>query len=119
MRLYLDDDSVGGELRKRLGEAGHDVHVPPGSGRDVVSDPVHLAAAIRAGRMILTRNYKDFAELHDLIAAAGGHHPGILSVRQDNDRRDMRPHQIVAAITNLESSGVEFLSQLHILNHYR
>jgi hypothetical protein len=33
----------------------------------------------------MTRDHEDFADLHDLVLAVGGHHPGILVVRFDND----------------------------------
>ena len=37
--------------------------------------------------MVLTRDRKDFTDLHDLIMACGGHHPGLLIIRFDNDPR--------------------------------
>ncbi len=36
---------------------------------------------------VLTQDHEDFAALHDLVMAVGGHHPGILLVRFDNDLR--------------------------------
>ena len=42
---------------------------------------------------------EDFTLLHDLVLLAGGHHPGILVVRRDNNPiRDMSPGAIVRAI---------------------
>jgi len=120
MRLYLDDDVAAGELRRRLEAAGHGVHVHPETGRESIHDAIHLALAIVDGRIILTGNYRDFAALHGLVAASGGHHPGILAIRQDNDpRRDMRAPQVVAAIAKVELASIEISDQLIILNHYR
>jgi hypothetical protein len=65
-------------------------------------------------------NHDDFQELHGLVKASAGHHPGILVVRRDNDpTRDMNPHGIVRAIRNLEASGIPIPDDLYILNHWR
>jgi predicted nuclease of predicted toxin-antitoxin system len=120
MRLYVDDDTVEHQLLKLLEEAHHDCWRPPSAGRrESVKDHVHLALAIRDGRVFVTKNYLDFAELHDLIMAAEGHHPGILIIRKDNDQREMKPRQIVGAIANLVQSGFETVDQLVVLNNYR
>ena len=69
---------------------------------------------------MLTGNYDDFADLHDLIREAQGHHPGILVVRRDNDpRRNMTPGDIVRALHNLEAAGVPVADEYHILNHWQ
>ena len=53
------------------------------------------------------RDYEDFADLHDLILASGGHHPDLLVVRFDNDPgHNLTDRGNVSALTNLESSGV-------------
>jgi Domain of unknown function (DUF5615) len=120
MMLYLDDDSVDKLLIALLEKAGHDVFVPPEAGRQTVNDQVHLLNAILAERTLLTHNCSDFEELHSLVEGSGGHHPGIILVRQDNDRRrDMKPHDIVAAIANLIASGTPMRDELITLNHFR
>jgi hypothetical protein len=114
MRLYLDDDSANPVLVKLLRKARHDVVIP----RE--ADPVHLRYAILETRVMLTRNYDDFLDLHNLILAAQGHHPGILVVREDNDsKRDMKPGDIVRALANLEAAGVPIADSYIILNHWR
>jgi len=83
-------------------------------------DPVHFAYAIRAGRALLTRNYRDFDDLYDLAIALRGHHPGLLVVRMDNDpKRDLKPHEIVRAIEKLVASSAAIEDNKHILNHWR
>jgi len=67
MRLYLDDDSVDPGLIRLLRRDGHDVQVPADAGLAGSSDQVHLAHAIRHRRAIVTRNYRDYEALHDLI----------------------------------------------------
>jgi predicted nuclease of predicted toxin-antitoxin system len=120
MRLYLDDDSANPVLVKLLRKARHDVVIPRDAGMSGEADPVHLRYAIIETRVMLTRNYDDFLDLHNLILAAQGHHPGILVVREDNDsKRDMRPGDIVRALANLEAAGVPIADSYIILNHWR
>jgi hypothetical protein len=120
MRLYLDDDSANPLQARLLRYAGHDVVFPRDVGLSGEPDSVHLTHAIRDTRVLLTKNYADFERLHNLIAAAQGHHAGILVVRQDNDpKRDLSPRGIVRAIAKLEAAGVPIADSYHILNHWR
>jgi hypothetical protein len=81
------------------------------------NDPVHFAHAVRADRVILTRNYSDFDDLHDLALALRGHQ---LVVRMENNpRRDLKPHQIVRAINKLVAAGVATADQNYVLNQWR
>ena len=70
MRLYIDDDSVDPSLIRLLRRDGHDVEIPADAGLPGGSDQVYLAHAIRHRRAVLTRNYKDFEALHDLVVSA-------------------------------------------------
>jgi hypothetical protein len=119
MRLYVDDDSVDPVLLRLLPRDGHDVQTPSDVGLVGSTDPVHLAQAIRDHRALLTRNYRDFEALHDLIVfAANGHHEGILVVRFDsNPRNNMSAGDIARAVRNLESAGVAIADSYHELNH--
>ena len=120
MRLYLDDDISAAVLIRTLRHAGHDVQTSADAGIAGHPDPIHLAHAIRTDRRLLSRNYRDFELLHLLILQAGGHHPGILVVRRDNDpRRNMTPADIVRALHNLEAAGVPIADEYHILNHWQ
>lgn len=120
MNLYLDDDSADALLVRLLIAAGHNVEIPRQAGLSGEEDASHLMHAIRAGRVLLTHNHDDFKLLHELVVLVGGHHPGHLVVRKDNDpKRDLRPHGIVRAIANLAASGITILDQYHILNHWR
>ena len=84
------------------------------------SDARVFSRAIGQDLPVLTRDFEDFTDLHDLIMAAGGHHPGVLVVRFDNaPRHNMTDGGIATAIHNLESSGVIIADQLHVLNHWR
>jgi predicted nuclease of predicted toxin-antitoxin system len=120
MRLYLDDDSVNRLLVRLLRQAGHDVCLPSDVGLTGAHDAEHLAKAVVENRVLLTHNHDDFDKLHDLVLIVGGHHPGILTVRKDNNpKRDLTVPGIVRAITKLLAAGVSIPDQLHILNHWR
>jgi hypothetical protein len=121
MRLYLDDDSVDPGLIRLLRRDGHDVQVPADVGLAGSSDQVHRAHAIRDRRANLTRNYKDFDGLHDLVVlAANGHHAGILVVLFDNNPRNATSSgDIARAVRNLENAGVAIGDSYHELNHWQ
>jgi Domain of unknown function (DUF5615) len=121
MRLYIDDDSVDPVLLRLLRRDAHDIQVPADVGLAGSSDQVHLAHAVRERRAFLTRNYRDFEALHDLVIfAARGHHEGILVVRFDsNPRNNMSAADIARAIRNLESAGVAIVDSYHELNHWQ
>jgi hypothetical protein len=120
MNLYLDDNIAGAVLIALLRRAGHDVQIPADAGIAGKRDPVHLAHAVRQGRVILSLNYKDFEPLHDLVMAVQGHHPGIFLVRRDNDpRRDLRDAGIARGIGNLLAAGVPIPDAYHVPNHWR
>jgi hypothetical protein len=120
MRLYLDDDSAWPLLAQLLRHAGHDVELPVEAGLSGAADPVHLGHAVAANRVFLSHNYQDFEDLHDLILIVGGHHPGILLVRRDNNpKRDLDDRGIVRALTKLAGSGLNLVDQPQVLNHWR
>jgi hypothetical protein len=120
MKLYLDDDSASGLMIQTLRRAGHDVRTPAEAGLIGAEDPVHFRRAIQEGRAVLSRNYDDFEDLHLLVMQAQGHHPGLLLVRRDNDpRRNMKPHDIVRALRNLEATGLQIADTCLTLNQWR
>ena len=119
MKIYLDDDSTGYLLQRQLIQAGYDLVLPVQVGLSGHSDPEHLTYAIDHQVPLLTGNHKDFRILHDLIQACGGHHPGILVIRKDNDSRDMKPHHVVAALTKMVFAHPTCIDQYIILNHWR
>jgi hypothetical protein len=121
VRLYIDDDSVDATLLRLLRRDRHDVEIPADVGLAGSSDQVHFAHAIRDQRAMLTRNYRDFEDLHDLVvAAANGHHGGVLAVRFDkNPRNNMSPGDIARTVRNLESASVDISDSYHELNHWQ
>jgi hypothetical protein len=120
MRLYLDDDCASGILTAHLRAAGHDVQLPRDAGLSGADDAVHLTHTIREDRVIVSRNYQDFENLHNLLVQGQGHHPGIFVIRQDNDpRRSMTPRGIVQAISNLPAANIPIPDSYIILNQWR
>ena len=120
MRLYLDEDTAAALLVQLLRNAGHDVEVPAGAGLLGEWDPVQLTYAVKEDRAVLTRNYEDFEDLHNLLQVGQGHHPGILVIRRDdNPRRNMSPRDIVRALRNLEVAGVPIADQYIELNGWQ
>jgi hypothetical protein len=120
MRLYLDEDVASRDLTRALVRAGHDVKTPLDDGLTGESDAAQLTHALRENRVSLTANYGDFEELHDLVILSGGSHPGIFTIRNDNDRRrDIKPGQIAVAIKNLESVLSSVRNQFICLNDWR
>src|SRR5205809_1300294 len=107
MNLYLDDDSAKAGLIVLLRQTGHRALNPMECGTVGATDARHFEYATRNGLVLLTRNYDDFVELHDVVQAAGGTHQGILVIRMDNDpRRDMTDRSIAFSIHKLESANV-------------
>ena len=85
-----------------------------------IADPRVLAWAIGQGLPVLTRDFEDFEDLHILVMAADGHHPGMLIVRFDADpRNNMSDRTIGVAIGKLESAGVPLPDLIHVLNQWR
>jgi predicted nuclease of predicted toxin-antitoxin system len=120
MNLYLDDNSAKPSLVNLLRRAAHQVAVPADLGMTGSSDPRHLASCALQMLALLTRDYDDFLDLHDLVQATQGRHAGILVVRADNDpTRDMKDRDIVRALVNLEQAHVPIANDFHILNHWR
>jgi predicted nuclease of predicted toxin-antitoxin system len=120
MNLYLDDDCASRLLTRLLSQAGHNVQLPVDVNMSGAADPSHLTHAIRESRVLLTANYDDFEQLHDLVIQAAGHHPGILVIRKENNpKRDLTPRGIVRAIGNFEAANVPIADQFVIVNHWR
>jgi predicted nuclease of predicted toxin-antitoxin system len=120
MRIAIDENMSNQRLATRLRAAGHDVMLATEVGLISVSDARVLTWAVGDDRLVLTRDHQDFAELHDLIMITGGHHPGVLVVRFDDDpRHNMSDRAILTALANLVSSGVMITDQIHVLNSWR
>lgn len=120
MEVYLDDDIDDDHLIALARREQHRLTSPRVIGRRGAHDAVHLREAIQRQLPLVTRNYKDFSHLHDLVIASGGRHFGVVLVRKDNDpNRDMKHAQIVRALTNLERAMPNLHDQFVVLNQWR
>ena len=120
MRIYLDEDSCSPLLSKLLVRAGHDVLGDIDAGMRGRSDAVQLTRASRDDRVLLSHNHDDYNELHELVLAANGHHPGILMVRSDNDpARDLTLAGIVRAIGRIGLANFHMRDEFQIVNAWR
>jgi hypothetical protein len=120
VRLLLDVNYSDHRRAARLRSTGHDVVLAGDVGLLSALDPRVLAWAIGAARAFITMDADDFTDLHDLIMTAGGHHPGILIVRDDGDPRHRRSNQAIAtALAKLEASRTAVPDQIHVLNRWQ
>jgi predicted nuclease of predicted toxin-antitoxin system len=120
VRILLDENMSSSRLAARLRSAGHTAVLANDVGLVSVADARVLAWAATQACPVLTRDHEDFSALHDLVSAVGGHHPGILVVRFDNDpRHNLTERMIAIALGNLETSGVAVADGIHVLNHWR
>jgi predicted nuclease of predicted toxin-antitoxin system len=120
MRFLIDENTSSPRLASRLRAQGHDPILAGDVGLLSVADPRVLIWAIGQALPVLTRDSQDFEDLHDLVMAAGGHHPGMLVVRFDADpRHNLTDRGIGTAISKLESSGVPISDRIHVLNQWR
>jgi predicted nuclease of predicted toxin-antitoxin system len=120
MRLLIDENMSDPHLAARLRKAGHDIALAGDAGLRGQSDPRVMIEAIGGARAVPTRDFEDLEDLHLLVLASGGHHPGILAVRFDgNPRHDLTIPAIVTAINNLQTFGLALTDGLHVLNHWK
>jgi predicted nuclease of predicted toxin-antitoxin system len=116
MKLLLDEDSQGHLLVRLLRTDGHEIETVNEAGLTSQDDPTVLAHAKRTGRVLLTRNGRDFLRLHQ----ADHQHPGILIEHQDADpAKNMTYPQIAAAIGKIETSGWNFQGQIISINAWQ
>ena len=120
MRFLIDENMSDRRLESRLRAQGHGPVLAIDVGLLSIADPRVLIWAIVQALPVLTRDHDDFEDLHDLLMAAGGHHPGILVVLFDSDpRHNLTDRGIGSALKKLESSGVPIPDRIHVLNQWR
>jgi hypothetical protein len=120
MRVLIDENLSSPRLAFRLRALGHDPILAGDAGLLSLADPRVVIWAIGQGLPASTRDAEDFEDLHDLIMAAGGHHPGMLIVHFDNDpRHNMNDRTIGIALSKLGSAGVPIADHIHVLNQWR
>jgi len=120
MKILIDENLSSVRLASRLQNQGHHPVLASDVGLLSVPDPRVLIFAVSQDLPVVTRDSDDFEALHDLVMVVGGHHPGILIVRFDDDpRNNLTERGIATAVSKLESSGVPTRDGIHVLNHWR
>ena len=120
MICYLDDDLDIDRLIQLATARAHQLISPRAVGNTGIHDGLHFLYAASQAIPIMSRNIDDFKALHKFGLGIGGHHSGLILIHDEADRRkNMRPDQIVRALTNLEAANLSLLDQLISLNHYR
>src|SRR5207244_8455766 len=115
--IYLDDDVSDRLLTRMLRSAGHTVTVPSECGTVGQADAKHLLDALRRGAAVVTRNVEDFEDLHYLVVGAGGAHAGVILIHSEVvKKRNMKRHEVVAALTKYQAAGLDPTNQLVNLN---
>lgn len=115
LRLLLDEDSQAKYLVNLLQIAGHDVVIVNPVNLMNQADSFGLDFARKNGRVLLTRNCKDFQELHQLNPV----HSGILAVYQGSDTaKNMSYQAITKAVANLAAAKYALEHQFVVLNQW-
>lgn len=118
VRLLVDECSEAKLLVQKLRDAQHDVLTVSEANLRNVRDADVFAAAIADNRILLTHNPADFVELHEARMAQNLTHPGLFLVHRKNKPGDVTYDQIVAAIANLEATGLTLANSYHSLVSY-
>ena len=114
MKLYLDED-VPAAIAEALRRAKVDVLTTEEAGNKQTADIAQLAFAAKAGRCIVTRNVKEFAELAQQAVQQQQPHAGIIlisSAYRGNETRRITEgilRIIRANPRGLEEYGVRYL----------
>jgi hypothetical protein len=120
LSIYLDDSLDADLLMVLLGNAGHTVISPRDVSMSRADDDVHLEFAAQNSCALLTKDIKDFENLHADWQSQGRSHYGIFLVHYDGDvTKDMTYADIIRAIDNLLASGVPIANEVHHLNNWR
>lgn len=84
IRIYLDEDSMDGDLIQALRARGIDVESAWAAGMRNRPDPDHLEYATRESRVLFSFNMGDFNRLHSEFLRSGKSHSGIIVSRQQH-----------------------------------
>lgn len=114
LALYLDEDLCRHQLIGALRSRGFDVLTSFEAGMNGRSDDSQLAFAASHGRLLLSANARDFAQLHRDWVAQGKIHAGIILVPQQR----YSPGEIVRRLLRASTGGAEKTSGLFYLSNF-
>jgi hypothetical protein len=112
--LYLDEDMSRHQLIWALRARDFDVLTSFEAGMNAQSDDAQLGLAASKGRLLLTANARDFAQLHRDWLCQGRTHSGIMLVPQQR----YSTGEIVRRLLRAAASGIETISGLYYLSNF-
>ncbi|MDQ3697340.1 MAG: DUF5615 family PIN-like protein [Gemmatimonadota bacterium] len=109
---FLFDQHVSAPALRQLREDGVDIVHVAEAGLSEADDPDILAWAVKDGRIVVTRNYRDFAPLVEAYGKQGLAFPGVLffasSVRQSDVGHHVRAlREWIRSATEAERNPVQ------------
>ena len=103
LRLFMDEDSLHAAGLEALRRAGFDCLTATEAGREGLPDEQQLEFASAAGRIVFTRNTRDFVRLHDEWTAGGRLHAGIITLTSQRTSVGEILHALSNASTSFSS----------------
>lgn len=114
LRLYLDEDTAGGNLVQALRATEADFVTVYQAGQSGHSDEQQLTYATQEGRVIYTFNRRDFMALHIDWLMSGQSHRGIIIGQQQRFSVGEQARRLLRIVDELSTEEmkdrVEFLS---------
>jgi hypothetical protein len=115
IRLYIDEDSMDHALVRALRARGVDVVTALDAGLIERADSLHLAYAIRQGRVLYTFNVGDYYELHTAYLAQGKSHTGMILAPQQRYSAGEQMRRVLHLVATKSAEAminqIEFLSR--------
>lgn len=104
---FVFDQHVNARALRTLREDGVDVVHVAEVGLSEADDPEIMAWAVREDRIVVTRNYRDFAPLAEAYGAGGREHPGVLFLSSSIGHADVGHHvrALQAWIRDAQTTG--------------
>lgn len=113
MRLYIDEDAMDHALVRGLRARGVDVVTVEEAETSGDDDRSQLIYATQQGRVLYTRNLKDFCQLHAEYMAEGQQHPGIVVIYRQRYSVGEQIRRLMTLIQNRSAEDME--NVLHFL----
>ncbi len=95
MRIILDLHVSGKRVGRALAQEGHDVRAADAEGHvfDAMADEDLLAVAAEEGRVLVSRNVRDFPRIAGDWARSGRRHAGIIMIPRASTTPSSAPSQ--------------------------
>ena len=119
MKFYLDDDSDEDYLISILRSNGFNVISPRDVGMSGKKDEEHLKYTSLNNLVLLTKNHRDFPNIHRKWQRKGLKHSGILLWYQyNNPRKEIKLSRFPRILRNIVQLNLKFENRLYKLNDF-